>query len=70
MCRPDWYRVPKALRDAILLHYRPGQTALTCTPAYREALHEVLAYARQALAEEEAAAGREADLWRRQGVLF
>ena len=31
---------------------------------------EVQAYIRQALADEQAATEREADLWRRQGVLF
>jgi hypothetical protein len=69
MCGPDWMRLPKRLRDAILLHYRPGQTALTCAPEYRDALHEVLAYARR-VNEREAAAGREAALQRWQGVLF
>ncbi len=70
MCRPDWYRLPKHLRDAILLHYRPGQTALTCSPEYRDALHEVLAYAYQANADDADGAGREPDLRRRQGQLF
>jgi len=32
----------------------PGQTALTCTPEYRDALREVLAYARRVNAEAEA----------------
>ena len=70
MCRGDWMRIPKRLRDAIWLHYAPGQTALTCSPEYRDALHEVLDYARQVNAEAEAAAEREADLQRRQEVLF
>ena len=69
MC-PDWYRLPKHLRDAILLHYRPGQTALTCSPEYLDALREVLAYAYQANADDAAAAEREADMRRRQGALF
>ena len=69
MCGPDWMRLPKRLRDAILLRYRPGRTALTCTPEYRDALHGVLAYARR-VNEREAAAGRKADLRRRQGTLF
>ena len=69
-CAPHWYRVPKRLRDAIWLHYVPRQTALTCSPEYRDALHEVLDYARQVNAEAEAAAEREADLRRRQAVLF
>ena len=68
-CGPDWMRVPKRLRDAIWLHYRPGQTALSCTPEYRDALHEVLTYARQ-VNEREAAGKRAADLQRKQGVLF
>ena len=63
MCPRDWIRLPKRLRDAIWLHYVPGQTALTCSPEYRDALHEVLD-------EAEAAAGREAELGRRQGELF
>ena len=70
MCRQDWYRLPKALRDRIWAHYVPGQTALTCSPEYRDALVAVLEYARQANAEAEAAAERAADLRRRQGVLF
>ena len=68
-CPPDWVRLPKRLRDAIWLHYRPGQTALTCTPEYRDALHEVLAYARQ-VNERESADKRAAELQRKQGVLF
>jgi len=40
-------------------------------PATASVLPEsVLAFIRQALAEDEAVAGREADLQRRQGVLF
>ena len=69
-CAPHWYRVPKRLRVAIWLHYVPGQTALTCSPEYRDALHEVLAHARQVNAEAEAAAEREADLQCRHEVLF
>ena len=67
---PGLVRLPKRLRDAIWLHYVPGQTALTCSPEYRDALHEVLDYARQVNAEAGAAAEREADLRRRQEVLF
>ena len=52
MCRADWYRLPKELRDRINATYRPGQTALTCTPEYRDALHEALAFARQAARED------------------
>jgi hypothetical protein len=47
MCPPHWYTLPQDLRDGIWAHYRPGQTALTCTPQYREALRDVIAYARK-----------------------
>lgn len=70
MCRRDWYRLDKRLRDAIWLHYVPGQTAVTCTPEYRAALCDVLDYARRTNEEAEQAAEREAELWRRQGELF
>jgi hypothetical protein len=70
MCRPDWFRVPKHLRDAILAHYRPGQDAATASPAYLDALREVLGYARQAIADDQAATEREAAMLRRQGRLW
>lgn len=70
MCRPDWFRLPKHLRDAILAHYRPGQDAATASGAYLDALREVLGYARRAIAGDAAAAEREADLRRRQGTLW
>jgi len=38
MCRPHWYMVPITLRDRILATFRPGQTALTASPEYRQAL--------------------------------
>ena len=63
MCPRDWYRVPKRLRDAIWLHYVPGQTAVTCSPEYRDALHEVLVYARRVNTEAAEAAGRETDVY-------
>ena len=58
MCSRDWIRLPRLLRDLILLHYillhyAPGQTALACTPEYRDALADVLAYARRVNAEAE-----------------
>lgn len=49
-----WISLPKRLRAPIWEHYVPGQTALTCTPEYRDALREVLAYARRVNAEAEA----------------
>jgi hypothetical protein len=62
MCVPDWRRVPKPLRDAIWEHYRHGQTALTCTPEYREALRAVMTWARERQAEADAKAARAAEL--------
>jgi hypothetical protein len=59
MCSRDWIRLPRLLRDLILLHYAPGQTAATCTPEYREALADVLAYARRVNAEAGQAAERQ-----------
>lgn len=61
MCLKDWNRLPKYLRDRIWLHYVPGQNALTCMPGYRDALRDVLAYARRVNAEAEQAAGRQAE---------
>jgi len=59
MCYRHWVSLPKRLRALIWEHYVPGQTALTCTPEYREALRTVLAYARRVNAEAEAAAERQ-----------
>jgi hypothetical protein len=47
MCRPHWFMVPAALRARILATVRPGQTALTASPEYLEALRDVLTYARE-----------------------
>jgi len=60
LCAADWKRLPKRLRAAAL----EALASAGATPG------EVLAYIERAHAEEEAAAGREADLWRRQGALF
>jgi len=57
MCGKHRARMPARLRRSV--------------PATASVLPEsVLAFIRQALAEDEAVAGREADLQRRQGVLF
>jgi hypothetical protein len=48
MCPPHWYRLPAGIRARIWATYRRGQTALTCSPEYRDALREALAFARQA----------------------
>ena len=63
MCYRHWVSLPKELREPIWQHYRPGQTALTCTPEYRDALRDVLAYARRvnAEAEQQAAGQRQAE---------
>jgi len=45
MCKEHWYSVPEALRNQIWAYYRPGQTLLTCTAQYREALCDVMSYA-------------------------
>lgn len=67
MCYRHWVSLPKRLRAPIWEHYVPGQTALTCTPEYRDALRDVLAYARRVNAEAEAQRqGGEAD----QGALW
>ena len=46
MCRGHWYSLPGHLRDRIWASYVPGQNAITCTSEYREALRDVLEYAR------------------------
>jgi len=58
MCRTHWYLLPAELRARILGHYRPGQNALTCSPEYREALHDALGYARRSAAEDRTEDGR------------
>ena len=70
MCSRDWFRLPRLLRDLILLHYVPGQTALTCTPEYRDALADVLAYARRVNAEAEQADERQRQAEADQGALW
>jgi hypothetical protein len=47
MCYRHWVSLPERLRAPIWEHYVPGQTALTCTPEYLDALRDVLAYARR-----------------------
>jgi hypothetical protein len=59
MCRRDWYKLPADLRARIWEHYRPGQNALSCSPEYRDALRDVLQFARQANAEAEQVAERQ-----------
>ena len=59
MCYRHWGSLPERLRAPIWEHYVPGQTALTCTPEYRDALRDVLAYARRVNTEAERQAGRQ-----------
>lgn len=69
-CRPHWLALPKALRDAIWAHYRPGQDAASCTPEYRDALHAALAYAYERNAEAGRQAERAKEMQRRQEGLW
>ena len=70
MCHRDWNRLPAQLRARIWEHYRPGQNALTCSPEYRDALRDVLAYARRVNAEAERQADMQAQAGRDQGALW
>jgi hypothetical protein len=70
MCGRDWYRLPAQLRARIWEHYVPGQNALTCSPEYRDALRDVLAYARRVNAEAERQAEMQAQAGRDQGALW
>jgi len=70
MCHRDWNRLPKSLREPIWTHYVQGQTALTCTPEYREALRDVLAYARRVNAEAERQAQVQAQVQASQETLW
>jgi hypothetical protein len=45
MCRVHWYALPFDIRERILAAYRPGQTALTASPEYLDALRAALHYA-------------------------
>lgn len=48
MCLTHWYRLPADLRARITETYRRGQTILTASPEYLDALRDVLDYARRA----------------------
>jgi hypothetical protein len=45
MCRSHWYQLPADMRRRILAAYVPGQTALTASPEYRQALRAALNFA-------------------------
>ena len=64
MCGRDWNRLPAQLQARIGSTDRPGQNALSCSPEYRDALRDVLAYARRVNAEAE----RQAVCRRRPGA--
>ena len=70
ICHRDWNRLPAQLRGQIWEHYVPGQNALTCSPEYRDALRDVLAYARRVNAEAERQAEVQARAGRDQGALW
>lgn len=53
-CRPHWYALPETLRARIWEHYVPGQDADTCSQEYREALRDVVVWARDRQAEKDA----------------
>jgi hypothetical protein len=54
MCKKHWFSLPKHMRDAIWLHYRPGQEKdKSITKAYSEAAQKAVRYvARQENASE------------------
>ena len=70
MCRGHWRALPKELRDRIWEHYRPGQTAATCSQEYREALCDVLAGTQERQLEKDRTAERLADMHSRQRSLW
>jgi hypothetical protein len=47
MCAPHWRRLPAELRARVNRAYRPGQTILTASPAWRLAVTEALMHARR-----------------------
>ncbi len=47
MCREHWYALPFEIRERILATFRPGQTVLTASPEYLDALRDALHYAAQ-----------------------
>lgn len=47
MCWPDWRRVPRTLQSRIYALYRPGQTALTASPEYLDAVREAVTAVRE-----------------------
>ena len=53
MCRAHWYALPFEIRERILATFRPGQTALTASPEYLDALRDALHYARHAAAQDD-----------------
>jgi hypothetical protein len=42
MCKPHWFQVPQAIRQRIWKHYVPGQTAVTLSDEYKDALRDAL----------------------------
>ena len=52
MCRTHWYRLPAGIRDRINATYRRGQTVLTASPEYLDALQDALGDAQRAAAHD------------------
>ena len=45
MCSPDWYALPKPMRDAVWAAYRPGQEIRKDpSPEYMEASQAAIEY--------------------------
>jgi hypothetical protein len=53
LCRTHWYLLPAELRARITATYRRGQTVLSASPEYLDALRGALGYARRAAAEDD-----------------
>jgi hypothetical protein len=43
-CRPHWWQLPHGIRSRIWTYYRPGQTIVTASPAYLDALQDAMAF--------------------------
>lgn len=41
-CRRHWYAIPAGLCGEIRAHYRPGQSVLTATPEYLDAVARIV----------------------------
>jgi hypothetical protein len=48
MCSRHWRAVPRIIKSAVLRHYRRGQTALTASPEYLDAMTTAVEALREA----------------------